>query len=154
MHEFAISSGYALNEQVARQIFENLPDDGPIMLIMDKEGSYWPSDSERWPQLNITESFLKQLCEKIDDGEEPIITQSGDVSLIVAQLATKNTRCGYIIIALPQYIPEFTMLNIDLIELVLNQVNLIADLVEKNHLFYEHQLKHQNITEQDKAILN
>lgn len=154
MCEFEISSGYALSEQVARQIFESLPDNGPIMIIMDRKGSCWPSDSEGWAKLEITEELLKHICEKIDDGEEPLITQSGDLSIIAAQLATNNTSCGYIIIALPRYTPESTMLNIDLVELVLNQVNLIAGLVEKNYLLHELQLKHQNITTQDIAILN
>ncbi|GAG34800.1 unnamed protein product, partial [marine sediment metagenome] len=76
-----------LNEQVARQVFNILPEHGPVMVIMDRDRNCWPSDSERFAELNIDESFLMELCAKVDDGDEPIITQAEDYSIIAAQLA-------------------------------------------------------------------
>jgi len=35
IHESLSSRGFVLNEQIARQIFEVLPEQGPIMLIME-----------------------------------------------------------------------------------------------------------------------
>jgi hypothetical protein len=46
-----------------------------------------------------------------------------------------------VIIALPQYNSESTLINIGLIEMLLNQIGLIARLVEKNDLAYELQMK-------------
>jgi hypothetical protein len=46
-----------------------------------------------------------------------------------------------VIIALPQYNSESTLVNIGLIEMLLNQIGLIARLVEKNDLAYELQMK-------------
>ncbi len=135
------SPGTVLNEQIARQIFDILPDDGPIMLIMDREGHSWPSDSERFLALGISTQDLKQMCEKIDDGTEPLVTQMNDCGIIASQLVTDRTNCGYIIIALPQYSPESTLANGGLLEIVLNQVSLVAKLVEKNSLLYELQVK-------------
>jgi hypothetical protein len=48
-----------LNEQIARQVFEVLPEQGPILLIMDRNGHCWPSDSEEIAKLNMSESCLK-----------------------------------------------------------------------------------------------
>jgi len=141
MYDSLFSPSCVLNEQVARQMFEVLPEQGPVIVIVDRDGHFWPSDSERYSKLNISESFLKELQAKIDDGTEPVVTQVDDCSVIAAQLATERTNCGYVIIALPQYSPESTLINIDLIEILLNQISLIARLVEKNNLLYELQMK-------------
>jgi Trk K+ transport system NAD-binding subunit len=137
MYGSLVSPGCILNEQVARQVFDILPEGGPIMVIMDKDGNCWPSNSDEFSKLNISESFLRELCAKIDDGTEPVITHTNDSSIIAAQLATEQTNCGYIIVALPQYNPESTMANINLIETILSQTSLIAKLIEKNNLLYE-----------------
>jgi hypothetical protein len=154
MYESVISSGFVLNEQVARQIFEVLPERGPIMVIMDRDGNIWPSCSEEFAKLDISEPFLKELCAKIDDGAEPVVTGANECSVIGAQLATERSNCGYVIIALPQYSPESTLINIDLIEMLLNQVGLIAKLIEKNNLLYEVQMKHYRICGQGEIASN
>ena len=154
LHESLSSTGFMLNEQVARQVFEILPEQGPIMLIMDRDGHSWPSDSEEYAKLNISEPFLKELCAKIDDGAEPVITQINDCSIVATQLATERSNCGYVIIALPQYGPESTLINIDLIEMLLSQFSLIAKLIEKNNLLYETQLKHYRAYDQSEIASN
>ena len=148
MYDSLFSEGGLLNEQLARQIFEIFPDQGPIMVIMDREGNSWPSDSEKFSSLNLSDSFVKDLLAKIDDGVEPIITQVDDISIIASQLVTDRNNCGYVIMALPQYSPESTLINIDLIEILLNQISLIAKLIEKNTPLYEHQRKHHSIASQ------
>ena len=143
-----------LNEQIARQIFEIIPENGPLILIIDRNGSSWPSDSEEFSKLNISESFLKELCMKIDDGVEPVITQSNNCCIIAAQLATDNNNCGYIIMALPQCNEESTFKNIHLIEMLLNQFSLIAKLIEKNNLLYEFQIRKYSGYSNNSSILN
>jgi hypothetical protein len=143
-----------LNEQIARQVFEVLPEQGPILLIMDRDGHSWPSDSEEYAKLDIGESFLKELCGKIDDGVEPVITQINDCSIVAAQLVTERSNCGYVIIALPRYGPESTLINIDLIEMLLSQLSLIIKLIEKNNLLYEVQMKHYRLCGQSEIASN
>lgn len=154
MYESLFSPGFVLNEQIARQIFEVLPERGPIMVIMDRDGNIWPSNSEEFAKLSVSESFLKELCAKIDDGVEPVVSQVNDCSVIATQLATERNNCGYVIIALPQYNPESTLINIDLIEMLLNQVGLIAKLIEKNNLLYEAQMKHYGVYGQGEISSN
>jgi len=154
MYESLFSPSVMLNEQIARQIFDILPEAGPVIVIMDNDGNSWPSDSEKFSKLNINEPFLKELCAKIDDGAEPVITQADDCCVVAAQLATEQTNCGYVIIALPQYNPESTLVNIDLIEILLSQVGLIAKLIEKNNRLYELQMKHFNVYSQSGTALN
>lgn len=130
-----------LNEQIAQEVFETLPEGGPIMAIMDKEGKLLLSDAERFSKLCVSESFLQELCEKIDDGAEPVVTQANDSSIIAVQLVTEQTNLGYLIVALPQYSPESTLINIDLVETLLNQAALIARLLEKCKQLQELQMK-------------
>jgi len=141
IHDSLLSPVAALNEQVARQVFELLPERGPVMIIMDREGNCWPSDFERFSELNVSKEFLKEICGKIDDGAEPVVTQANDCSVVAAQLATEQTNCGYVLLAMPQYSPESALANIDLIEILLSQISLIARLIEKNNLLYELQMK-------------
>ena len=112
------------------------------MIIMDREGNYWPSNSERFSKLNISEAFIQDICGKVDDGAEPIITQSENCSIVATQLATNKTNCGYVLLFLPKYNPESTLANADLLEMLLNQMNLIAKLVEKNCQLYELKTKY------------
>ena len=141
MYDSLFSQSGMLNEQLARHLFDIIGDFSPVIVIMDKEGNRWQSNSEQFHALNISESFLTELCAKIDDGAEPVVTQLGDCSLIAAQLSTDRTNCGYVILALPKQDPELTLANIDLVEIILAQTNLIAKLIEKNNHLYEIQTK-------------
>jgi len=154
MYKSLFSHGLILTERIARQIFEVLPEQGPIVVIMDTDGNSQPSDPEEFTRLNISESFLKEVCAKIDDGAEPIITSSNDCSVIATQLATEQNNCGYVFIILPHYSPESTLVNIDLIEMLLNQIGLIARLIEGNNLHYEAQMKHYRVCGQSEIALN
>jgi hypothetical protein len=154
LYESLSCPSFILNEQIVRQLFEVLPEEGPILLIIDKDGHSWPSDSEKYATLNISEHFLKELCSKIDDGDEPIVTQINDCSIVASQLATERHNCGYVIIALPQYGPESTLINIGLIEILLCQLNLIASLIEKNSLLYDVQMKHYRLCSQSEITFN
>jgi hypothetical protein len=126
------SSTYRLNEQIARQVFDMLPERGPILALLDRAGHCWPSHPEEFARLGLDETLLQDLRAKVDDGAEPLITQVGDASVTIAQLATDRTNCGYLVIALPRYSPESTLTNIDLVETLLSQITLIARLVERS----------------------
>jgi hypothetical protein len=154
IYKSLFSPGFMLTDQITRQIFEVLPERGPLIVIMDTNGNSRPSDPEEFTRLNISESFLKEVCVAIDDGAEPVITSSNDCSIIAGQLATEENNYGYVFVVLPQYNSESTLLNIDLIEMLLNQIGLIAKLIEKNNLHYEVQMKHYRICGQSEAALN
>jgi hypothetical protein len=154
IYDSLFTAGCVLNEQIARHVFEIMPDNGPVIVIIDKEGHHWPSDTERFHKLNIGESFLHSLCAKIDDGHEPVITSHGEYSVVVAQLATDRTNCGYVMMAMDNKEQESTLVNFDLIEIILNQIGLIARLIEKNALLYELQMKQASLYGQNQQSQN
>lgn len=154
IYESLPSSDFTLNEQIARQVFDILPEAGPLMLIRDRQGNTWPSNSHDFAELNIDESLIKEICTKIDDGAEPLMTIIDDCSIVAAQLATDKNNCGYVIYALPKYSPESTLANIDLIETLLNQISLIARLIEKSNQIYDIHMKHYHMPTESEIISN
>jgi hypothetical protein len=139
IHGSTISASGILNEQVARHVFEILPEGGPLVMIFDRFGNCWPSDTEAFAALEIGEPGLRELCGRIDDGHEPLITQLGEHTVVATQLATERVNCGYVVIALTQQGPETALVNADLIEIVLNQIGLILRLIERQNRLFEQQ---------------
>lgn len=125
------SDTHVLSEQIAQEVFDVLPEQGLMLVILDRDGSHWCSHPEEFARMGIGDEFLQDLRAKVDDGAEPVITQVGEASVTMAQLATDQTHCGYVVVILPRYSPESTLTNIDLVETLLNQIVLIARLVEK-----------------------
>ena len=136
------SATHLLSEQIARQVFDVLPERGPIVIIMDRDGSCWPSQPEEFTKLNLSEALLKDLRAKVDDGAEPVITQVGDATVIMAQLATDRANYGYVVVALPHHGPECTLTHIDLVEAMLSQITLIARLTEKSSMLVKSHVSH------------
>ena len=148
------SSALMLTEKITCQIFEILPESGPLVLIMDTNGNSRSSNPEEFAKQNIGESLLQDICVAIDDGAEPVVTSSNDCSVFAGQLATEENNYGYVFVFIPQYTPESTLLNIDLIEMLLNQIGLIAELIEKNNLHYDVQMKQYSLYGQSETALN
>jgi hypothetical protein len=154
IYESLSSPDLMLNEQIARQVFEILPEAGPLMLIIDRQGNTWPSNSHDLAELNIDESMLREICAQIDDGAEPVMTHINDCSIVATQLATEKSNCGYVILALPKYTPESTLTNIDLIEMLLSQLSLIARLIEKSNQLYEVHMRHYCAPAESEIVAN
>jgi hypothetical protein len=138
----SVSDTHSLSERIAREVFDVLPERGPILVIMDRDGEHWTSHPEEFAGLRIDESLLRDLRSKVDDGAEPVITQVGETSVTIAQLATDQTNCGYVVVILPRCAPESALTHIDLVEALLSQVALIARLVEKTATLTRGQMNH------------
>ncbi|MCK4913087.1 MAG: hypothetical protein KAI59_03535 [Planctomycetes bacterium] len=150
--DLPFSSRYMLTEKIARHIFASLPQNGSIVVIVDRDGNYWPSNSDFFSALNVSSFFLQQLCAKVDDSTEPILSQLNDSSVVAARLATERTDCGYVFLIMPHRSPESTLENIDLIEMLLSEITLTAALAEKNNLLYELGQKHSDMYNNSEAF--
>jgi hypothetical protein len=148
------SATHLLIEQIAHLVFDVLPERGPVLIVMDRDGSYWPSNPEEFAKLNLSDALLRDLRAKVDDGAEPVLTQVGDVSVTIAQLATDRTNCGYVVVALPRHSPENTLTNIDLVEALVNQITLIARLVEKSRMLTQSHVNHYAAYSASDAVSN
>ena len=136
VQQATLSQGNILGEHIAQQVFGMLPDDGPFLMIYDRDGNGWPSDTEKFSKLNMSDELLKDLCDRIDDGVEPVIIHWGDSSLAAAGLATEYGNSGYVIIVWPRTSCESTPINTDLAGILLEQIGLIARLAVKNQYVF------------------
>jgi hypothetical protein len=116
---------------IASNIFSVLPEDGPAVVIIDRHGHRYTSESDLLVARGVTEEALRDLCTRVDDGYEPIITKCGDSALVGTHLATDRCNYGYAVMLLKNYCPVTAMANIAIIETVLAQMNLIARLTER-----------------------
>jgi len=130
-YDAMFSAAYVLNEQIARQMFQVLPDGGPVLAIVDGSGHYWASDPEAFAQLNLVDTLLGDLQVQVDDGAEPAMVQVGDATVVVTQLHTEETNCGYLILVVPGCNLDMTQTDLDLIDVLLSQTTLVARLIEK-----------------------
>ena len=135
------SATYVLNEQIARAVFEMLPDGGPVVGIMDGDGHRWLSDPVGYDQADVTESIVDDLRCQVDDGIEPVTARRGDVSVTVTQLTTEHTRCGYLILVVPSSAGGMTTAQHDLVEALLGQILLVANLIEARCLLSDTQVR-------------
>lgn len=136
------SATHLLNEQIAHHVFDVLPEHGPLVIFLDRDGACWPSHPEEFAKLNLSAALWRELQAKVDDGAEPVITQVGDASVTITQLSTDRTHCGYVAVAWPRHGPESMLAHIDLVEALLNQITLIARLVEKSSLLARSHVSH------------
>ena len=137
IYDSLFSQNSMLNEQVARQVFEIVSEDGPLVVLMDGEGNCRPSNSAKFESLNLSKAWVENFCSKIDDGVEPLISYVQNHGIVGAQLAGAQSKCGYILMAIEATGPESMLTKIELVEMILNQFNLIAKLMEKCNSLYQ-----------------
>ena len=141
MYTSLFSPNAMLNEQVARQVFEIISEQGPLVVIIDAEGNCWPSNSEKFESLNLSKEWIAHFRSKIDDGVEPVISHIQNHGVVGSQLVAECSKCGYILMAMEEHYPESMLAKMELFEMILNQFNLIARLIEKCNMLYQSQAK-------------
>ncbi len=141
MYDAMFSASYILSEQLARHVFDALGENGPILAIMDRSGNCWASDPEAFDRVHPGQTVLEELWNQVDDGVEPAVAPAGETMVATAQLATAQTRCGYLVLVLPQAGSHWTATDLDLTEALFGQIALVARLIETSSLLSDTQVK-------------
>lgn len=128
-----IDTTWQLNEIIAQRILDILPEDGPSVFIVDRTGRRWPAQTHIHHDFPLDRTEFTRLCDRIDDGVEPVVIQKPKACIVACQLAAEDTNFGYLLVVLPGYTLKTALANTALIEMLLNQTTLIAGLIEKNH---------------------
>ena len=152
-YDAMFSASYVLNERIARQVFEVLPERAPVVAIIDRQGNCWPSDSEAFARISLDGAVLHDLRTMVDDGMEPAVVQLGDVSVTAIQLATEQTNCGYVVVALPRT-DTAAPVEVDLVETLLSQIGLVARLIETNSLLTQARTEPYNAYRASASLVN
>ena len=126
------SAGHTLSEQTARQIFDSLPEEGVIVVVTDRDGTRWTSDSEAFARLGLDDASLAEFRARVDDGVEPVVARLGDASIAMAQLTTEHTNCGYVMVIVPGSPGKPAASDVNLLEACMGQIALVARLTESS----------------------
>ncbi len=117
---------------LAASIFDIIPDHGLDIAFLDKEGNIHASNQTHLGELFSDQDHINHLIARVKDGDDPVISQFGDHSIVVSELSTGNSSCGYVFLALPDATGSSTIANMDLVEFILNQLTIIADLSQRS----------------------
>ncbi|MBN1786884.1 MAG: hypothetical protein JW806_00650 [Sedimentisphaerales bacterium] len=125
-------------EQIAELVFNRFSDSDIVLAILDRDGSFIANDPEVFGRVFPSGRMLGELCDKIDDGCEPLISQVDGHFVAASGISANLNSIGYAVILLPADNPEKSIEYHDFIEIILEQFSLIASLVLANHRLANH----------------
>ena len=140
LYKSLLSGVDTLAEQFKGHLFGMTELEGPVLMLVDGQGELCANHPSRVGFLNECPEVLPSICRQIDDGYDPCVYAVEGGCIIGTQLATEKTNCGHFLMFLPGYRSETVQVNMDLFELLLAQVQLICQLIEKNNQLHHRQL--------------
>ncbi len=140
LYKSLLSDVDTLTEQLKGHLFDMTELEGPVLMVVDSQGELCANHPSRIAFLSEGPDVLSAICGQIDDGYDPCVYAVEGGCVIGTQLATATVDCGRFLIFLPEYRSETVQANMDLFELLLGQVQLICQLIEKNNRLHHQQL--------------
>lgn len=136
------SSSEMTIDQTARMMFDSIDNTDIVLAILGRNGSCMSSRPEVFAKVFADQKLLEDLCSKIDDGAEPVISKVDDCLVVASSLCAGVKNLGYAVMLLPGYSPEKSFEYLDFIEIIMDQFSLLAGVVEQN----------RQLAESDKAL--
>jgi hypothetical protein len=127
----ATDNGQILN-QTAQLVFESFENTDITFALISNQGHCITNRPKVFRQVLSNQKLLNSLCQKIDDGDEPKMAYIGDSLIAASGLSIDKENSGYIIMILPGYTPDKMASCMEFIEVILNQISLLAQQVELN----------------------
>ena len=146
IYQSLFSSGRLFREQLSRVMLPDVPEDGPWLILVGTDKSVFSSDPVRLKADFPEEDTLLSFCDRIDDGQDPVLIAIDKGCLIGTELYTERINAGYLFVVLPEYTLQTAQVNMDLMELLFSQIRLVCTLLEKNNQLHQLQLNHLSRT--------
>ena len=119
-------------EQTAQMMFNNIDCSDIVLAVLGRDGSCTSSRPDVFAKVFANQGLLRDLCSKIDDGCEHLISRIDDCLIIGSSLSSGADSIGYVIMLLPGYSPEKSFEYLDFIEIIMEQFSLLAGVIEQN----------------------
>lgn len=110
-------------EAIARTVLDSFEDSDVVLAIIDKDGNYVSSDIETFEEVFSQPEMLERVCQRIDDGCEPLVFRMGDYLMAASSVNTSS----YSILLVPNYSLEKKAAYNDFVEIILNQIAILAE---------------------------
>ncbi|MBE0536324.1 MAG: hypothetical protein IH624_11700 [Phycisphaerae bacterium] len=143
-----------LFEQVVRRLTDTFVEEGPVLAVLDGRGGCWSTSPQQFERLYARQDLLAECCSRVGDGWEPVMTTIGGWAILAGQLRTDQRHHGYVIIGVPVDDRQHAAVNQPLLEMLLNQINTIAELIEKNNMLHHQQLKAMSRAGKEPSCVN
>jgi hypothetical protein len=141
LYKSLLSDCDTLTEQLKGYLFEMTELEGPVLMLVNEDGELYTNHPSRVAFLcQENPNILMAIYSQIDDGDDPCVCPVEGGCVIGTQLATEKSNFGYFLIYLPNYASETVHSNMDVFEILLAQVQLICQLIEKNNELHRRQL--------------
>ncbi|MBM4103835.1 MAG: hypothetical protein FJ263_07265 [Planctomycetes bacterium] len=140
LYQSILSSSQTLLGQIGRAVLAEQADFGPFWVLLDDQRAVCAGDEQRLAEMIDDIASLHPFCSRVDDGFESVMCPAKDGVIAIGHLGTERTHCGYALLALPGYTADTAHANAAMIEMLLGQMNLLADVMEKNNLFHQEHL--------------
>jgi len=141
MYDWLYTANAVFNGKLVNELFDAVSTEGPIMVVLDGQGNMWASEEAGFAQCNIDKLWLENLCTRVADGSEPVVSNWQNCGIILSALRTERRNTGYLAIILPEHSPEATLTKLDLSEMVIGLANRLATILEQNEHLHEIQNK-------------
>lgn len=129
--------------KIAHAVFDSFDNTNVVIAILNKNGSYVANKLDVFEEVFAEPAILDELCRKIDDGQEPLISQIDGFVIAASSLFSGFEQIGYSIML----IPIETFKSFDFIEVILQQFSQIAGLIEQNQQLRESSQVEQSVFE-------
>lgn len=126
------SSHEVVIEQTAQMMFDNIGCSDIVLAVLGRDGSCTSNKPELFAKVFSNQGLIRDLCGKIDDGCEHLISRIDDCLIIGSSLSSGANPLGYVIMLLPGYSPEKSFEYLDFIEIIMEQFSLLAGVIEQN----------------------
>lgn len=141
IYKSLLSDADTVIEQLKGHLFGMTELEGPVIALVNNEGELCANHPSRIAFLKKEDpEALSAICRQIDDGYDPCVYAVEGGCIIGTQLITESTDCVRFLLFLPGYLNETVQANMDLFELLLSQVQLICQLIEKNNRMHHREL--------------
>lgn len=133
LYKSLISGSDTLIGQLENHFFGMTESDGPVLIFVNSQRKFSANHPGKTSFLHEKPDILKDICGRIDDGDDPCVYRVEAGCLVGTQLATEYADYGYLLVFMSGYQKDTMQANMDLFELILAQTQLICHLLEKNN---------------------
>jgi hypothetical protein len=118
--------------QIAQAVFDGFDNTDIVVAILNRSGSYVSNRLDIFERVFAEQRLLDELCRRVDDGQEPLISQIDGYLVAACGLSSGFDGIGYAIMLLPGDSFGKSFEHLDFIEIILEQFSLVAGLIEQN----------------------
>lgn len=140
------SSSRFFAEQLAGLILAEVPEEGPWLVVVGSNREVQTDDRQRFQQVFPDPQVLFSYCERIDDGQDPVLGSIGKGCVIGSELYTERLNAGYLFVILPNYSPATAQANLGILEMFFAEMRLLCSLLDKNNQLHQLHLSHLSQT--------